>query len=56
MIKSRRMRWAGNVARMEKDRSVFKTGTPTRKRLYEVSYIFINLDVTIIHATAVRGL
>jgi hypothetical protein len=24
VIKSRRLRWAGNVARMEEDRSVFK--------------------------------
>ena len=31
MIKSRRLRWAGHVARMEEDRSAFKilTGTPT---------------------------
>ena len=35
MIKSRRLRWAGNVARMEDDRSAFKilTGTSARKRL-----------------------
>ena len=34
MIKSRRLIWAGNVARMEEGRSVFKilTGTPTGKR------------------------
>ena len=34
VIKSRRLRWAGNVARMEKGRSAFKilTGKPTRKR------------------------
>ena len=34
MIKSRRLRWAGHVARMEEIRSVFKilTGKPTRKR------------------------
>ena len=33
-IKSRRLRWAGNVARMEEDRSAFKilTGKPTGKR------------------------
>ena len=34
MIKSRRSRWAGHVARMEEGRSVFKilTGKPTGKR------------------------
>ena len=34
VIKSRRFRWAGHVARMEDDRSVFKiiTGKPTGKR------------------------
>ena len=34
MIKSRRLRWACHVARMEEDRSAFKmlTGTPTGKR------------------------
>ena len=34
MIKSRRLRWAGHVARMEEGRSAFKilTGTPTGKR------------------------
>ena len=34
MIKSRRLRWAGHVARMEKDRSSFKilTGKPTGRR------------------------
>ena len=34
MIKSRRLRWAGNVARMEESRSAFKilTGKPTGKR------------------------
>ena len=34
MIKSRRLRWAGHVARMEKGRSAFKilTGKPTGKR------------------------
>ena len=34
MIKSRRFRWAGHVARMEEGRSSFKmlTGKPTRKR------------------------
>ena len=34
MIKSRRLRWACHVARMEDDRSAFKilTGTPTGKR------------------------
>ena len=34
MIKSRRWRWAGHVARMEEARSTFKilTGTPTGKR------------------------
>ena len=33
-IKSRRLRWAGHVARMEKGRSTFKilTGKPTGKR------------------------
>ena len=35
MIKSRRFRWAGHVARMEESRSAFKmlTGKPTGKRL-----------------------
>ena len=35
MIKSRRLRWAGHVARMEEGRSTFKilTGKPTGKRL-----------------------
>ena len=34
MIKSRRLRWAGHLARMEEDRSAFKilTGTPAGKR------------------------
>ena len=34
VIKSRRLRWIGHVARMEKGRSVFKilTGKPTGKR------------------------
>ena len=34
MRKSRRLRWAGHVARMEDGRSAFKilTCTPTRKR------------------------
>ena len=34
MIKSRRLRWAGHVARMEKGRSAFKilTGKPTGKK------------------------
>jgi len=34
VIKSRRLRWADYVARMEKGRSAFKivTGKPTRKR------------------------
>ena len=34
VIKSRRLRWAGHVARMEKGRSAFKisTGTPAGKR------------------------
>jgi hypothetical protein len=34
MIKSRRLRWAGHVARMEESRSAFKilTGKPTGKR------------------------
>jgi len=33
VIKSRRWRWAGHVARMDEDRSAFKflTGTPTEK-------------------------
>ena len=35
VIKSRRLRWAGHVARMEEGRSAFKilTGRPTGKRL-----------------------
>ena len=34
VIKSRRLRWAGHVARMEEGRSAFKilTGKPTGKR------------------------
>ena len=34
MIKSRRLKWAGHVARMEESRSAFKilTGKPTGKR------------------------
>ena len=34
VIKSRRLRWAGHVARMEEDRRAFKilTGKPTGKR------------------------
>ena len=34
MIKSRRLRWAGHVARMKEGRSAFKTltGKPTGKR------------------------
>ena len=34
VIKSRRLRWAGNVARMEETRSAFKivTGKPTGRR------------------------
>ena len=34
VIKSRRLRWARHVARMEEGRSAFKilTGTPTEKR------------------------
>ena len=34
VIKSRRLRWAGHVARMEEDRDAFKmiTGKPTGKR------------------------
>ena len=37
VIKSRRLRWAGHVARMEEGRSAFKilTGKPTRKRPLE---------------------
>ena len=37
MIKSRRLRWAGHVARIEKGRNVFKilTGILTGKRLLE---------------------
>jgi hypothetical protein len=32
VIKSRRLRWAGQLARMEKGRGSFKTGKPTGKR------------------------
>ena len=32
MIKSRRLRWAGHVARMEEGRSAFKILTPIGKR------------------------
>ena len=37
MIKSRRLRWAGHVARMEEGRSAFEilTGIPTGKRPLE---------------------
>jgi hypothetical protein len=36
VIKSRRLRWAGHVARIEEGRSVFKisTGKPTGKNLW----------------------
>ena len=36
MIKSRKLRWAGHVARMEEGRSAFKilTGTPTGKESF----------------------
>ena len=36
MIKSRRLRWAGHVAKMEKGRSAFKilTGKPTGRDLW----------------------
>ena len=36
MIKSRRLRWTGHVARMEEGRSALKilTGKPTGKRLF----------------------
>ena len=35
MIESRRLRWAGYIAKMEKGRSAFKilTGTPIEKRI-----------------------
>ena len=38
-IKSRRLKWAGHVARMEEGRSVFQilTGTPRGKRLLGMS-------------------
>ena len=37
VIKSRRFRWAGHVARMEESRNAFKilTGKPTGKRSFE---------------------
>ena len=37
MIKSKRLRWAGHIARMQEDRSAFKilTGTPTGNRPLE---------------------
>jgi hypothetical protein len=37
VIKSRRLRWEGHVARMEEGRSAFKilTGKPTRRSPYE---------------------
>ena len=37
VIKSRRLRWAGHIARMEEGRSAFKilTGKPTGKRSLE---------------------
>ena len=37
VIKSRRLRWAGHVARMEEGRSAFRilTGKPTGKRPFE---------------------
>ena len=39
MIKSRRLRWAGNVSRMEEGRSAFKilTGNPTGNRPFRRS-------------------
>ena len=38
VIKSRRLRWAGHVARMEEGRNAFKilTGNPARKSLWGV--------------------
>ena len=42
MIKSRRLRWEGHVARMEKCKSAFKMvtrGTPTEKRPLGISMI-----------------
>ena len=35
VIRSRRLRWAGNVARMEEGRISFKILTDTPKELYE---------------------
>ena len=46
MIKSRRLRWAGHLARMEEDRSAFKilTGKPTGKRLLGKNWVDLAQD------------
>ena len=43
VIKSRRLRWAGHVAGMVKDRSAFKilTGKPTGKRPFGEAYAYM---------------
>ena len=51
VIKSRRMRWAGNVARMKEMRDAYRVlvgkpegkrplGRPRRRRKYNIKYIF----------------
>ena len=44
MIKSRRLRWAGHVARMEESRIAFKmlTGKPTRKISILLNIMFLH--------------
>ena len=55
MIKSRRLRWAGHVARIEEGRSAFKilTGKPIPRRRWEDN---IRLDLEEIGINEVIGL
>jgi hypothetical protein len=45
MVRSRRLRWAGHVTRMEEDRSTFKmlTGIPAEKRPLRKGNIRVDL-------------
>ena len=54
MIKFRRLRWAGHVARMENGRSAFKilTGIPTEKRLRRRREDNIKMDLNLSSAYA----
>jgi hypothetical protein len=56
-IKSRRMRWAGHVARMGEERKVFKdlVGNPEGKRLEEKSFRLCrvsNFDCPVVQSVA----